>query len=330
VTASIFDSDCAGSVTLNDGGYNVASGDSCGFSSAKGDVVDSSTIDLASSLADNSSSGPETLAISPESSALDVVPSSICQSMITLANGTSFALDRDERGKLRPGVSGQSNCDAGAYELQHTPGTLTQGSPTTGSVIAGTTYSAELAVRTSPSITGTVAYTTTSGTSPVTVSSTGAVSAPSTTRVGSYTVKGTDSDPVGDTGSWSFTLIVGEYPSITSAASATFTVGHAGSHQVTASGYPVPTFSLSGAPRWLSIDKTSGLVSGTPPASSERVYKFSVVASNGDGHGDRQAFTLTVDHPPSNTRQARLRLLPGSISLRNRVSARRMLARTLR
>ncbi len=92
---------CEGSIT--DGGYNVESDNSCGFGSTS--VVNNSTINLASSLAANGSSGPETLAIGTDSSAYAEVP---------IANCT---VTTDERAVPRPGVPGPgASCDAGAFE----------------------------------------------------------------------------------------------------------------------------------------------------------------------------------------------------------------------
>jgi hypothetical protein len=103
---SIFDSGgCHITGTFNDLGYNVESDSSCG--AALSDVVNSSSIDLATSLATNGSSGPETLAIGPGSSAFEEVPEIYC------------VTTTDERGLARPGISGAA-CDAGAYEY-HTP-----------------------------------------------------------------------------------------------------------------------------------------------------------------------------------------------------------------
>ena len=102
------DAGCANSGgSINDGGYNVESDDSCGFGPT--DVVNSSDINLATALAANGSSGPETLAIDPTSSAFEEVPPSAC------------AITTDERGLPRPGVPTQY-CDAGAYELQNPSG----------------------------------------------------------------------------------------------------------------------------------------------------------------------------------------------------------------
>jgi hypothetical protein len=107
VANSIFDgASCANSGVLADNGYNVESDASCG--SLPSDVTNSSSINLASSLAANGSAGPETLAIDPTSSAYDVVPAANC------------TITTDERGDSRPGVAGAS-CDAGAFEYQGSP-----------------------------------------------------------------------------------------------------------------------------------------------------------------------------------------------------------------
>ena len=101
---SVFsDASCFDFGTITDDGYNVESDASCGSNPT--DITNSSSINLAPSLAANGSNGPSTLAIDPTSSAYEVVPASNCL----------FATD--ERGDPRPGVPGAS-CDAGAYEYQ--------------------------------------------------------------------------------------------------------------------------------------------------------------------------------------------------------------------
>src|SRR5579875_1547295 len=86
---------------ITDNGYNLDSGSSCGFSSAKGSL--SNTEPNLDPLASNG--GPtQTMALPPGSPALDVIPSS--------APGCSGTAD--QRGVSRPQGSG---CDIGAYEL---------------------------------------------------------------------------------------------------------------------------------------------------------------------------------------------------------------------
>ncbi|HXZ83656.1 MAG TPA: Ig-like domain-containing protein [Acidimicrobiales bacterium] len=100
ISNSILDAaPCEGSIT--DGSYNVESDDTCGFGGD--DLVNSLTIHLASSLAPNGSTGPETLAIGTDSSAYQEVPAANC------------TISTDERGDPRPGFPGNS-CDAGAFE----------------------------------------------------------------------------------------------------------------------------------------------------------------------------------------------------------------------
>ena len=100
ITNSILDQadSCYGGARINL--YDVESDTSCGFADQN------ATIDLASSLGANGSSGPETLAIGSNSGAFEEVPIAEC-------------LSTDERGDPRPGV-GSSFCDAGAYEYQGT------------------------------------------------------------------------------------------------------------------------------------------------------------------------------------------------------------------
>jgi hypothetical protein len=85
------------------------------------------------------------------------------------------------------------------------------------------------------------------------------------------------------------TVFVAETPAVVGAAP-TFTVdtppltaavGAKYSYTFTATGNPTPTYALSaGAPSFLSIDATTGTVSGTPPTGTTS-FAYSVVASNG-------------------------------------------------
>jgi DNA-binding beta-propeller fold protein YncE len=80
---------------------------------------------------------------------------------------------------------------------------------------------------------------------------------------------------------------------ITSADQVTFNQGVAGTFTFTATGYPAPTFSETGAlPSGVSLT-ASGVLSGTPAAGTAGVYPIQVTATN--GVAATQAFTLTVD-----------------------------------
>ena len=110
-------SSCSNLGSITDGGYNVESDATCGLTTS---LVNNGSIDLATSLAANGSSGPETLAINEDSSAFREVPLGSC------------TITTDERGVSRPGIAGE-NCDAGALEANPTAATLLlTGAPAVG------------------------------------------------------------------------------------------------------------------------------------------------------------------------------------------------------
>ncbi|HEV3131754.1 MAG TPA: Ig domain-containing protein, partial [Acidimicrobiales bacterium] len=82
-------------------------------------------------------------------------------------------------------------------------------------------------------------------------------------------------------------------PAITSANSTSFSQGSAGTFMVTASGYPAPTFSETGAlPAGVTLNATTGVLSGT--TSVFGTYPITLTASNGISPNATQSFTLTV------------------------------------
>lgn len=112
--------------------------------------------------------------------------------------------------------------------------------------------------------------------------------------------------------SQSFTLVVDQPPAITSASSATFSVGTFGSFVAMASGYPAPTLSETGAlPSGVTFS-SSGLLSGTPAPGTGGAYTITITASNGVGTNATQSFTLTVDQPPAITSVAATTFVAGS------------------
>ncbi len=70
------------------------------------------------------------------------------------------------------------------------------------------------------------------------------------------------------------------------------------SFPVAATGFPAPSFSLSGAPSWLSIDPTTGMLSGAIPARTAGRFTFTITATNGVAADASQPFTLDVTAPP--------------------------------
>jgi hypothetical protein len=259
--------DSAGSIT--DGGYNVESDDSCAFGSTS--MVNNSSINLAGRLAANRSSGPKTLAIRTTSSAFEEVPLPAC------------VVTTDERGAPRPGIPGE-NCDAGAFEFYkspYVPITLDQGAPTSDSAIAGMAYASQLTVSNPVARAGAIMWTTTSTSPYVTVTSSGAVSAPDTDPPGTYTVSGTEVDGWGDHGSWTFSLtVLSNSLTITTTSLPDGSVGAPYSTGLEARGGnpPYKWSVMSGSlPKGLRLDKTTGMISGTPNKHDSGTYDFTVM-----------------------------------------------------
>ena len=92
---------CDASAPISDGGYNIDTGSSCGFSTSNHSLPN--TAPRLDALASNG--GPtQTMALAAGSPALDVIPPSV----------TGCSGGTDQRGIARPQGSG---CDVGAYEL---------------------------------------------------------------------------------------------------------------------------------------------------------------------------------------------------------------------
>ena len=91
-------------------------------------------------------------------------------------------------------------------------------------------------------------------------------------------------------------------PSITSAASTTFSVGTQGMFTVTATGTPTPTLTESGAlPSGVTFNTTTGVLGGTPSGGSGGIYNITFTASDGVGANATQNFALTVNQTPAIT-----------------------------
>jgi hypothetical protein len=124
------------------------------------------------------------------------------------------------------------------------------------------------------------------------------------TEAGTYEVTVTAQNDVGiepfssGTAEDSFEMTVDEAPSITSSATATFTVGNAGAFTVDSSGFPAPSLSEAGAlPAGLDFDVQPGgvaTISGTPQAGTNGVYPIIITASNGVAPAADQDFELIV------------------------------------
>ena len=144
---------------------------------------------------------------------------------------------------------------------------------------------------------GTATFTVASGTLPtgLTLASSGLL-AGTPTQTGSFPITVRVTDTNGCTGtSATYTLTIGQVPAITSANATSFAVGVAGTFTVTATGSPVPTFTVTAGtlPAGLTLSST-GVLSGIPGPGTAGIYSLTITASNGVGSPAMQIFTLTV------------------------------------
>lgn len=84
-------------------------------------------------------------------------------------------------------------------------------------------------------------------------------------------------------------------PTITSGTPTAATTGQPYSYTVTATGTPTPTFTATGLPAGLTIDSTTGVISGTPTAPGSSTV--TITASNGTAPVDTQVVTVRVVTP---------------------------------
>jgi hypothetical protein len=99
-----------------------------------------------------------------------------------------------------------------------------------------------------------------------------------------------------------FTLTVDEAPGIDGPASATFQVGtNSDSGEFTATGFPVPTFTVLGLPSGLSITSTgsgTARITGTAANGTGGEYDVAVTAANGVGTGASMDVHVIVNEAP--------------------------------
>jgi hypothetical protein len=89
-------------------------------------------------------------------------------------------------------------------------------------------------------------------------------------------------------------LVVDAAPVITSLHDAAFVTGFKSKFQVTAVGYPAPTYAETGTlPAGVTLS-AAGLLSGAPAAGTQGSYPITITATNAAGAG-KEKFTLTVD-----------------------------------
>jgi len=113
---------------------------------------------------------------------------------------------------------------------------------------------------------------------------------------GTATLSVSASNAAGPTATQALTVIVGQAPAFTSAASTGATVGTPFSFSVTTSGYPAPSIAESGLPSDFSfVDNKDGTatMSGTPSESDLGTFPVTLTATNGTA-SVTQDFTLTL------------------------------------
>lgn len=88
---------------------------------------------------------------------------------------------------------------------------------------------------------------------------------------------------------------IGSNPPVFTAASPSLVtaVGATERYTFAASGYPAPSFTLSGAPAWLSVNSVTGQLGGVVPAGTAS-FSYSVKAANSSGTATEGLFTVTV------------------------------------
>ncbi|HET6881964.1 MAG TPA: MBG domain-containing protein, partial [Pirellulales bacterium] len=113
---------------------------------------------------------------------------------------------------------------------------------------------------------------------------------------GVYAIAFTATNGVGSDAVQNYTLTVNEPANIISPDKTSFAVGTTGTFNVTAAGFPTPSFAQSGTlPDGVSFDPTTGVLSGTPAQGTGGTYPITLIARNGIGPQQQQSFTLTVD-----------------------------------
>jgi alpha-tubulin suppressor-like RCC1 family protein len=116
---------------------------------------------------------------------------------------------------------------------------------------------------------------------------------PSPASGGSYPITVTATSTSGSA-STAFILKIDEAPAITSSAYARAAIGSTFSFQVTATGYPAPRITESGAlPKGITFKSATGTFSGTPKAGTAGSYPVTITAKNAVDT-ITQDFTLTV------------------------------------
>ena len=141
------------------------------------------------------------------------------------------------------------------------------------------------------------------------------------TATGVYTFTINAANGVSSASPQTFKLTVDQAPTITTAASAAFTVGKAGSFTITTTpGLPATTTlsesgTLPSGVKFKAGNNGTATLSGTPANGSGGVFKLTISASNAASSVTTQAFTLTVNQGPAITSAASATFMLGKAGL---------------
>jgi predicted outer membrane repeat protein len=114
ILASSTPNNCNAAVT--DAGYNISDDGSCGFTGTS--IDNSTTLHLDPAGLRNNGGPTNTIALEPNSQAVDFIPVAECTDQST---PTPLPLTTDQRGFPRPDPGNPNFCDVGAFELQTMP-----------------------------------------------------------------------------------------------------------------------------------------------------------------------------------------------------------------
>ncbi|MFM7021469.1 MAG: putative Ig domain-containing protein, partial [Flavobacteriales bacterium] len=143
-------------------------------------------------------------------------------------------------------------------------------------------------------------------------SSTGAITGTAAT-IGTSIVTLSATNAVG-TGTKTLTInIYATAPVISSATTATGTVGTAFTYNITASSSPT-SYNATGLPGGLSVNTTTGLISGTPTVAG--TFNATISATNATGTGST-AISITIASPPTSPYLGTPWPIPGTIEVEN-------------
>lgn len=251
-------------------------------------------------LAATGGTAPYTFVATGGSSSLVVSPSGAVTTQGTLAPG-SYTFS----GMITDSVFATGTW---SYTLTVTTGTITQGSPTSGTTSSTNSGAFTDQLTASNDAGVTLTYVTTSSSPSFTVSSAGAVQGVSSASPGTSGASGTVSDAYGDTGTWSYSLSVTAPPvTLTQSAptSGTTTTTNSGTFtdQLVVTGGTGPySFTTTTSAAGVNVSSL-GAISTTGPLAAN-YYSVSGTVADSLGNTGSWSYTLTVTTPPVTLTQA--------------------------